>query len=321
MLSRQVLAQLGQLNRTRTPVVTAPTPLRTSPASDSRATPSAGLFEPAAAEPLDRLPDGREITTRWGTHWLRQVSLREFNAEYQLGGSRKSDRPQRRAPVTQSSQASQAPHTAPSDERVTHHAKRSRQRAELQALANHFPRGMLFLDLETCGFAGSMVFLIGLIHYRHSQLVVSQLLARHYGEERSILQSLCDVAASHDNLATFNGKSFDWPMVRDRLTVHRLDDQLLEPTFPSCHCDLLHHARRRWRGQLPDCKLQTLERLLFGRRRVQDVAGREIPEAYHDFVRTGDAWLMRRVLHHNALDLVTLLQLSWLLISRSGADE
>jgi uncharacterized protein YprB with RNaseH-like and TPR domain len=80
------------------------------------------------------------------------------------------------------------------------------------------------------------------------------------------------------------------------------------------HCDLLHHARRRWGKQLPDCRLQTLERHVCRRRRDEDIPGHEIPAAYHDFVRTGDAWLIRSVLHHNALDLITLLQLAMLAV-------
>ena len=133
-------------------------------------------------------------------------------------------------------------------------------------------------------------------------------------------------------LATFNGKSFDWPMVHDRSTLHHLgcdmrcggvrkathpvrahDVQALtrhDPRPQLIHCDLLHHARRKWKDKLPDCKLQTLERSICRRHRSDDIPGREIPSAYHDFVRSGDAWLIRSVLHHNALDLVTLLQIS-----------
>jgi uncharacterized protein YprB with RNaseH-like and TPR domain len=121
-------------------------------------------------------------------------------------------------------------------------------------------------------------------------------------------------------------------MVHDRSTVHHLgrpshhppqDDNrpatgtgqqgMLgrhDPRPRLVHCDLLHHARRRWGGKLPDCRLQTLERHILRRRRSNDIPGRDIPAVYHDFVRTSDAWLIRAVLHHNALDLVTLLQLS-----------
>jgi hypothetical protein len=208
----------------------------------------------------------------------------------------------------------------------------------------------MLVDLETCGFAGSMVFLVGLIHRQDGQFLLTQLMARNYAEEKSMLQALWTIAARNRVLATFNGKSFDWPMVHDRSTVHHLGYDPLHtqpagaqsPAAPGSpcppagapltpgetvpgplgprdprpaliHCDLLHHARRRWKHQLPNCKLQTLERVVCRRHRKQDIPGREIPNAYHDFVRSGDAWLIRSVLHHNALDLITLLQLSMLL--------
>jgi uncharacterized protein YprB with RNaseH-like and TPR domain len=74
--------------------------------------------------------------------------------------------------------------------------------------------------------------------------------------------------------------------------------------------DLLPVARRLWGEQLPNCRLQTLERYVCGRRvRAGDIGGEEIPRAYHDYVRTGEPWEMMRILHHNASDLATLLQL------------
>ena len=93
---------------------------------------------------------------------------------------------------------------------------------ELDALLHAFPEQAVYLDLETCGFAGSMVFLIGLIHQQAGRLVLSQLLARNYAEEKPMLQTLWTIAAGKRVLATFNGKSFDWPMVHDRSTVHHL---------------------------------------------------------------------------------------------------
>ena len=110
-------------------------------------------------------------------------------------------------------------------------------------------------------------------------------------------------------LRTFNGKSFDWPMVSDRSVLYRLDAAGHTRDFDH-HIDLLHHARRQFRRELPNCRLQTLEWYLCGRRRTGDIPGSEIPSAYHDYVRTGDAREMKSILHHNALDLITLLQLS-----------
>jgi hypothetical protein len=214
---------------------------------------------------------------------------------------------------------------------------------ELEALAASFPRGTLLLDLETCGFAGSMVFLVGLIWHTGQELMLDQLLARDYAEERAILQSLWQVAARNQVLVTFNGKSFDWPMVHDRSTRHGLgataglsssaetvgqpvnrdasslsSGSALGPRDPRpelVHCDLLHHARRRWRRRLPDCKLQTLERFVCRRTRRDDVSGAQIPLAYHNFVRSGDARQLASILEHNALDLVTLIQVMFRIVA------
>ncbi len=127
-----------------------------------------------------------------------------------------------------------------------------------------------------------------------------------------MLSTFWQIAAPMRVLVTFNGKSFDWPMVKDRSTLHRLsrttqdgtdrlpttnaatgdtapaarpDDELARDLL---HCDLLHHARRRWRGRLPDCRLQTLERLICRRHRSGDVAGAQVPRTYHDYVRSGE---------------------------------
>lgn len=160
---------------------------------------------------------------------------------------------------------------------------------------------LLFLDLETCGFSGTPVFLIGVMFAAEGDFHIAQLLARNHSEESAILAAFARYLTDRPHLVTFNGKTFDWPFLADRATHHRIK---LRP--PSGHCDLLHVARRCYRKQLPDCKLQTLERHICGRRRYDDVPGSEIPATYHQFVRTGDATRMRDVLHHNFLDLVTM---------------
>ncbi|MFQ5489671.1 MAG: ribonuclease H-like domain-containing protein [Phycisphaerae bacterium] len=169
---------------------------------------------------------------------------------------------------------------------------------------------LLFVDLETCGFAGTPVFLVGTLYHDGTDLIAEQLLARTYEEESAIVARVAQLAADRRLLITFNGKTFDWPFLRDRASVHRID--LVEPVH---HCDLLHVVRRRYRHILPDCKLQTLEVFVCRRRRQGDIAGADIPAAYHDYVRTGDARLIKEVVHHNYLDLVTLADL---LIDRLG---
>jgi len=178
--------------------------------------------------------------------------------------------------------------------------------AELAALASHFPARALFFDLETCGFAGSAVFLIGMLRSPQGQATLELAFARDYREERSMLEAFWQAAAESSVLVSFNGKCFDWPMVCDRSRLHRLE----EPWPKLVHCDLLHHARRRWKQVLPNCKLQTLERVICRRHRAADIPGSQIPLAYHRFVRTGDAQPIRSILQHNALDLLTLLDLA-----------
>jgi uncharacterized protein YprB with RNaseH-like and TPR domain len=140
------------------------------------------------------------------------------------------------------------------------------------------------------------------------KLAVELLLARDYSEEPAVLASLWQRIDGDAVLVTFNGKCFDWPMVLDRSRRHLLFGGCRPPA--PVHIDLLHPARRRWRGQLPDCRLQTLERYVCGRWRADDIPGHRIPAAYHQFVRTGVEREMDAVMLHNALDLVTLLDLA-----------
>ncbi len=177
------------------------------------------------------------------------------------------------------------------------------------------PGRTTYLDIESCGLAGEPLFLVGLMRYREGGLEVDQFLARHYGEEGPMLAAVGDELTGSQCLVTFNGKSFDWPTIAAR----RMAWGLFDPPEVPWHVDLLHEARRRWRSEVPNCKLQTLEQLLCGRRRVGDIPGHLIPEAYHEFVRAHqDGNVLRRnrslrrlqtILHHNALDLVTMAEL------------
>jgi uncharacterized protein YprB with RNaseH-like and TPR domain len=185
---------------------------------------------------------------------------------------------------------------------------------DVQLLLRH-PEGALFLDTETTGLGGAMVFLLGAMRIGADDVRFTQVLARDYREEPALLETWVELLKGAGLIVSFNGKSFDLPVLRDRMVVHGVPI----PEEPP-HLDLLHHARRRWRGILPNCRLQTLEWRLCGRRRVGDIPGEEIPAAYHRFVRTGDAADMLSVLHHNALDLVTLADIALALASPAEAE-
>jgi uncharacterized protein YprB with RNaseH-like and TPR domain len=172
---------------------------------------------------------------------------------------------------------------------------------DLAALAAAGLERALFLDLETGGLSSSPVFLAGTMQWNGEDFVLRQYFARHYGEEAALLRALQQAARGFDFLVTFNGKSYDAPFLLNRAFIHGLRLEL-----PPRHLDLLHIARRRWKAELRDCRLQTLEFHVCRRRRVGDVAGEEVPGLYHDFVRSGDPYRLIPVFHHNLLDVITM---------------
>jgi uncharacterized protein YprB with RNaseH-like and TPR domain len=176
---------------------------------------------------------------------------------------------------------------------------------------------LLFLDLETTGLGTSPVFLIGTLACRGRELVVRQFLARTYAEEPAILSSVAEELARRPLCVSFNGKSFDVPYLRVRAAATGVP--VPEPRH---HLDLLHAARRAFGRSVPDCRLQTLERTVCGRRRrSDDIASHDIPRAYHDFVRTGDARELAQIMQHNLHDLVTMAHLMALMIGEDVKRE
>jgi uncharacterized protein YprB with RNaseH-like and TPR domain len=177
------------------------------------------------------------------------------------------------------------------------------------------PGRTLVMDIETGGFSGTPVFLIGVVALDSRPLQVEQWLARDYPEEEAILRRLAQWAGKRCTWVTFNGKSFDAPFVLDRARVHGI-----ELRAPQVHLDLLHAARRRWRARLPDCRLETLERHVLGRTRVGDVPSCDIPDLFHHFIRTGNASPLKPVLEHNRIDLVSSTELLLRLSQHEACD-
>ena len=181
--------------------------------------------------------------------------------------------------------------------------------SDFQTLLSSTPSQVLFLDIETTGLSNSPLFLVGVMYFTDADkneptFKIDQLFARDYSEEISLLHYINKVFANFAVFATFNGLSFDIPFIRNRMIYHRLN-----PEIDHFHFDILHHSRRKWRGQVPNCKLQTLETRICNRRRIGDIPSDLIPDAYHEFVRTGDTLLLKEIFQHNALDLITMAEL------------
>ena len=173
-----------------------------------------------------------------------------------------------------------------------------------ESLLHTGPQALAFVDIEATGFTpGTPLFLIGLVLIEEGKLLVRQLLARDYTEEGALLFHLWKLFQDIRTVVSFNGKTYDMPYIRDRMVYYgyRMPDDM-------AHIDLLHEGRRRYKDRLVNCKLQTLERAICGRGRVEDISGADIPEAYHNFVRTNNAVEIRDIIHHNALDLVTMVE-------------
>ena len=178
------------------------------------------------------------------------------------------------------------------------------------------PDEMLFVDIETTGLSTSPLFLIGAMTWADGDFVIRQHLARTYAEEAAAVALFADDLADKRLLVSFNGKTFDLPYIRMRAAALRVPLRV-----DLAHFDLLHVSRRIWRGHVPNCRLQTLEQFICGRRRSGDIPGAEIPDAYHAFVRTGNARQIVDVLKHNLLDLVTMADLMTRLPAVAPEDE
>ena len=168
---------------------------------------------------------------------------------------------------------------------------------------------LLFIDLETTGLAGgagSYAFLVGCGWFGHGRFHVRQFLLSSFASERALLEALREVAVTLDAVVTYNGKSFDLPLIETRYALNRLTT----PFAAMPHVDMLHHARRFWHGHDEGHRLSSLESSLLGHEREGDVPGFEIPSRYFHFVRTGDARPLDAVLEHNRRDLLSLALLT-----------
>ena len=185
------------------------------------------------------------------------------------------------------------------------------------------PAKWLFLDTETTGLSGgtgTYAFLIGLAWWDAGGLQVEQLFMRDFHEEHSILHELAARLAERPVLVTFNGKSFDWPLLENRFTMTRA---IAAPQL-AAHLDLLHPARALWKLRLGSVRLVELERYVLdapklGWHREEDMLSSLIPQHYFDYLRGGPAEPLAAVVRHNQMDLRGLAAIMGRIDSLLGA--
>ena len=176
-------------------------------------------------------------------------------------------------------------------------------------IAARNPTSYAFLDTETSGLSGgtgTYAFMVGAGRYTAQGFQLIQFFMRDPLEEPALLLALEEFLAPCQTLVTFNGKSFDVPLLNTRYTLQGWKS----PLRSFAHIDLLHLARRLWRDRLPSRTLSSLEVNILGKgRSEEEVPGWMIPQMYFEYLRDGDARPLKRVFYHNAMDVVSMAAL------------
>ncbi len=169
---------------------------------------------------------------------------------------------------------------------------------------------LLFIDTETTGLAGgtgTVAFVLGLARIRGDAIEVRQYFLTCFAGEPAMLQHALGWIGAGTHLVSFNGKSFDVPLLATRFRLARLSHPL--STLP--HMDLLHQTRAAYKRNWPDCRLQTAEQLLLKLfRNDDDVPGHLIPQIWTDLLQHGETRHLRGVVDHNQIDVLSLIALS-----------
>jgi hypothetical protein len=182
------------------------------------------------------------------------------------------------------------------------------------------PSQWLFLDTETTGLmggTGTYPFLVGIAWWDAGGLQIEQFFMRELSEEHALLVTLAERMAARPVLVTFNGKSFDWPLLETRYRMTRS----IKPSAPRAHLDFLHPARNLWRIRLGSVRLAELEKHVLGWHRGADLISEMIPQFYFDYLRGGAPGPLVRVFLHNQMDLRGLAGLASRIIALLADPE
>ena len=189
----------------------------------------------------------------------------------------------------------------------------------LPALEPH-PGAVAYLDTETTGLgggAGTYAFAAAVARPIDCGLRLAQVFLPQPGVEGAFLHRLSKELEEAEGLASFNGGSFDLPVLRTRWVMARMPGEMASPP----HVDLLTLVRALYRHRLESCTLRMVEERLLGYEREDPIAGALVPDAYFTYLHRGSSPLLEAVLEHNRLDVISLVHLHSRLLSRlQGAD-
>lgn len=168
---------------------------------------------------------------------------------------------------------------------------------------------LLFFDTETTGLgvgAGNVPFMVGIGFYEGKHFIVEQLFIRNPAEEMAMLMYLQEKLAAFTSIVSYNGRTFDWPILKNRFVLNRVpfDDSGL------IQLDLLYPARSLWKHTMPSCRLGTVEEERLGFNRIADIPGSMAPALYFQYLTDQDVDTLKGIFIHNELDIVTLAALS-----------
>lgn len=163
----------------------------------------------------------------------------------------------------------------------------------------------VFFDLETTGLAGgagTFAFLLGFAYWQDEKIITEQFFLPDFGREYELFNKLQSWLAQFDFIVSYNGKSYDVPLLSNRFILNRL-----QPDFKEAgHIDLIHMCRRIWKNSLPSCSLKSIEYKMLNVTRTDDIPGALIPQAYFNFISTGIIHDIIRMIEHNLQDIISL---------------
>ncbi|HLZ95274.1 MAG TPA: ribonuclease H-like domain-containing protein [Candidatus Dormibacteraeota bacterium] len=193
------------------------------------------------------------------------------------------------------------------------------------------PGVVAYLDTETTGLSGgsgTLIFAAAVARpiadgepsatgSSAGGLRLAQFFLPQPGMEPAFLYALNDELQAASAIASFNGGSFDLPILRTRWVMARMGGELAHPG----HLDLLTLVRALYRHRMESCTLRTVEERLLGYEREDPIGGAFAPDAYFAYMRTGSSTMLELILEHNRLDVISLVYLHSLLLKRlQGMD-